>query len=109
MEIIPEFYTSPLPPCLNGQGKLAEPPAIFCMGQHDLILPLGDLPFLHQFPSFVFHIVLIGADDIEPDLVLSLGDQLKGIRPQIGDIAAPGAVRKGQLPLIISKVDIAVC
>ena len=107
MEIIPEFYTSPLPPCLNGQGKLAEPPAIFCMGQHDLILLLGDLPFLHQFPSFVFHIVLIGADDIEPDLVLSLGDQLKGIRPQIGDIAAPGAVRKGQLPLIVGKMGIA--
>lgn len=98
MEIIPEFYTSPLPPCLNGQGKLAEPPAIFCMGQHDLILLLGGFVSPDQHAFLVLLLSMICADDIEPDLVLSLGDQFKGVRRYIGVVAAPAPSEKASCP-----------
>ena len=73
-----------------GKGKLAEPPTVFGPGQYDLILFLGGLFGPDQLALLVLLLSMVCADQVKADLVLGPGDQLKGIRAQIGRIAATG-------------------
>ena len=87
---------------------MAEPPARIGPGENDLLFLLGNPALLDQFTGVVFHIILIGADHIKPDLVLRFGNQFKPIRRQAQGIASSGTIRKGQATLIVDKVRIVI-